>query len=362
VGLAYLAEFALEYAVYLWLPLLVAAVVYHRRRGTLLVPALFAGIIVPHVVYIAAIGGDHFEYRPLDLYFPLLFVLMYSGMVQLARGWRTTACVAAYLLLVVVGIVELPYRSHVQFRKEYVPGFPGLVLGKSDEADRYLAPERSPIYGLPGLRGLAATHQRLIRTTTARYVGIRQEEHELFLGTAISEARGLRRLMESGVIPADTFIALDCVGAIPYYTDLRVLDRLGLTDARVAAGPFVREIMAHGKKADPEYAREVGVDLWSDDPVHLLWRGDNPRFLNRLASLYRKERERHFADVGNGQFLLVWLPRGLERTLPRFPTLGFRSTHDASAIADVLRRWGGTGQGSSPDVWTPPSGPGPTVP
>src|SRR5262249_6269707 len=61
-GFEYLAAWAVEYAAYLWIPLLVIAVAAHRRRGTGFVPALFAALIVPHALYVASVGGDHFEY------------------------------------------------------------------------------------------------------------------------------------------------------------------------------------------------------------------------------------------------------------------------------------------------------------
>jgi hypothetical protein len=196
-----------------------------------------------------------------------LFILLFYGAVHLARGGWATRATVLYLVVVLVGIVELPYRSHVQFLRVYAPGFPGIDLGKHVESDQFLLPSRSPIYRLPVLRALAGAHQKLVRRTTSKFVAIRQEEHALFLETAIAEARDLRRLIDGGVIPQDTHVAIDCVGAIPYYTGLRVLDRLGLTDARVAHGPFVREMMAHGKQASPEYAKEIGVDLWAENPV-----------------------------------------------------------------------------------------------
>jgi hypothetical protein len=134
------------------------------------------------------------------------------------------------------------------------------------------------------------------------------------------------------VIPRDAYVAVSCVGAIPYYTDLRVLDRLGLTDAHVAHSPFVRDIAAHGKNATWEYARERGVDLWAEDHVHLLWKSDDPRLGRRLQGLYQKERERHFAAVDDTHTLLAWLPQGIEQARRRFPGLRFRSTHDPDAV------------------------------
>jgi len=281
---------------------------------------------------VASIGGDHFEYRPLDLYFPFLYLLMFDGVRHLAKTSRSTAWTLAGVLLVAIGIVELPYRASVQFSEAYVPGFPGMRTGRSTGADDFLDPDRSPVYRLPLLRSIAGAHRDLIRDTTRHFVGIRQEEHRLFLGTVIPEAKRLKDLVARGVIPRDTYVAISCVGAIPYYSNLRVLDRLGLTDAHVAHSPFVREIMAHGKQATWEYARERGVDLWAHDDVHLLWRSDDPRLWRRVGGLYRKERERHFAAVDEAHYVLAWLPQGLEQARRRFPGLRFQSTHDLDAI------------------------------
>ena len=57
-GIEYLELFALEYGLVLWVPLLVAAVLFHRRRASGALPLLFAAVTLPHVVYVAAIGGD----------------------------------------------------------------------------------------------------------------------------------------------------------------------------------------------------------------------------------------------------------------------------------------------------------------
>ncbi len=332
MGGRYLASFGLEYAVYLWVPLVVAALLFHKKRSSLVTPVVFGAIVIPHAIYIASIGGDHFEYRPLDLYFPFLYLLLYDGVRQLATTRRSTALTLAGAALVTAGIVELPYRAHVQFPDAYVPGFPGLRLGKTAGAVEFLDPTRSPIYRLPLLRAIAGAHRDLVRETTRHFVGIRQEEHELFLATMIPEARWLNDLLARGTIPRDTYVALNCVGAIPYYTNLRVLDQLGLTDAHVAHSPFVREMSAHGKSATWDYARESGVDLWVEESAHLLWGSDNPRLWRQLDSLYGKERERHFAMVDDSHYLVAWLPQGIEQARLRFPRLQFQSAHDLDAI------------------------------
>lgn len=335
MGARYLESFGLEYAAYLWLPFLAAAIVYHRRRGTLLIPAVFAAAVLPHALWVASIGGDHFEYRPLDLYFPFLFLLIGHGVAEIAGRHRGRLWAAAGLTILTLGLVELPLLSHLQYPSGYVPGFPGKVVETQEAAQRFLEPGRGLLHRLPGFRTAARGHRKLIRITTDGFVGIRQEEHRLFLDTAIHQARVLNGMIEDGTIPADTHVAVDCVGAIPYHTRLRVLDRLGLTDAHVARSEFVRpDIMAHGKYASRDYARERGVDLWAVDHVHLVWERD-PRFYQRLIRLNRRARERHFAKLRDGRYLLVWLPQGIDAARRRFPALQFRSTHDVEAIGRV---------------------------
>jgi arabinofuranosyltransferase len=255
MGFVYLGMFIIEYAAYLWIPLLLAAISEHRRRKTLFTPALFAAVIIPHALYITAIGGDHFEYRPIDLYFPFLFILFADGAARLARSTATAVATGVYLLIVLVGLVALPYQTHRQFPDIYRAGFPGMAA-KSKEAGEYLLPENDPVYGLPGLRSLLRAYHSLLWDATEHFVGVRQEEHRLFLASVVPEGRHLRRLVETGLLPPDTYIAIACAGAIPYYSNLRVLDRLGLTDAHVARSEF-REgerAMAHDKRATYDYA------------------------------------------------------------------------------------------------------------
>jgi hypothetical protein len=332
MGLPYLETFVLEYAVYLWVPFLVAGVLYHLRRSPF-VPILFGAVMVPHALYIASIGGDHFEFRPLDLYFPFLYLLVFFGALHLARDRWTQVAVAAGLAIVLAAIIELPLRSHLEFSGEYRPGFPG----KKVAGQEFLDPERGWLSRLPGFRSLAARHRDRVRWMTARFGAIRQEEHRMFLLTAVRQGEDLVRAVEKGYLPADTHIAVSSVGAIPYITRFPVLDRLGLTDARVAHSEFQRlEILAHGKSATREYARERGVDLWSADPVHLLWRIHDPAFPPNLIRFRRRPGKGHFARIGSDRVLLAYLPQGVEEAHRRFPALQFRDVHDDDAIEELI--------------------------
>src|SRR5439155_18289306 len=92
---------------------------------------------VPHTLYVVAIGGDHFEDRPLDLWFPLLGVLLADGLRAWSASPRRTTFAGAYACALLVGAFWIPNASHAQFPTRYLPGFPGLRT-HDDEALAYL--------------------------------------------------------------------------------------------------------------------------------------------------------------------------------------------------------------------------------
>jgi hypothetical protein len=335
MGWSYLACFALEYGMWLWVPLVAAGAAWLVRRGRATVPLVFGSMCGMHVLCVVSVGGDHFEYRPLDVVFPFAYVLVALGAMRLSRSRVRAAryVVAAYVVLVAVLVLELPLRSRQEFVPD-VPGFPGR--SRPVVRETYLDPARSPIYRAPGLRALAEAHRRLLAFTTRHFVGLRREEHHLFLEATYAEGERIANLIERGLLPPDTYLALDCVGAVSYLSDLRVFDRLGLTDAQIARSEFVIPgLMAHGKYTTPEEAARRGVDLWTIDIVRLLWEADDELFLQYLRQV-RNEKV-GFACVGPRYYLMAWFPQGLPAARERFPALDLKSTLDAEAIAEVER-------------------------
>ncbi|HJQ99541.1 MAG TPA: tetratricopeptide repeat protein [Candidatus Polarisedimenticolaceae bacterium] len=324
MGTAYLGSFAVEYAVVLWLPALVLGVVAFTKEGRGSLPAIFGAAVLPHALYVASIGGDHFEYRPLDLYFPFAFLLIARGLAVLAARRRIGA--HAYAVLILVGLVALPWAAHVQFPKTYSAGYPGRSRARADR-DGFLESN-----------ALLRVHRRLLDATTAALVGVRQEEHALFFRGVQDQGRALRRLVERGLLPADTHIGICAVGAIPYDSNLRTLDRLGLTDATVAHQPPAgHRVMAHERYASFDYAARAGVDLWSVHPYFLLLRLDDDAILWH-ANVAREDGDEVFvADVDENTEIVALLPRGRE-TLARFPALHLVSLADPIANAAFVDR------------------------
>jgi hypothetical protein len=349
-GLPYIAAFCLEYGASLWLPLLFIGVRRCVRSGRAHVPILFAAATLPLTVAIAAIGGDHFEYRALDFLFPLVFLLLGDGLAALADAPRGRIAAGFSVALILYGLCDLPFRSHEEFPVRYTSGFPGERSDGSRSSASFLAPDRDPILGISGLRLIASAHQALIRFLTGHFVAIRQEEHRLFLERSIAQGVRLRALVKAGLLPSDTRIAIDCVGAIPYLSDLRVLDRHGLTDAVVARGsPGLQEMMAHEKVAGLADARRFGVELWAADPVDLIVPITSTRLLFAMTHPSPDALPTFVAPLDSSWLLLCSLPTGLDRARTRMPHLHFISVMDTAfarayvvgatpAFQELLRR------------------------
>lgn len=322
-GIRYFGSFALEYGALAWPPLLYLGWKFHRERRSTAAPLLFAAVVLPHALYVASIGGDHFEYRPLDLYFPFVYLLMQDGVRWLMERPRTRPLAWASLAVVITGIVAVPWRSHAEYPDHYMAGFPGIP-GPTPETRRYLAEETDPLRSVPGVGALGRLHRALQDSLSLDLVGLRQEEHRMFLEGQAPEGRRLGELVRRGIVPANAHVAVDCVGAIPYYSGLRTLDRLGLTDSGVARMPFTTpRHMAHGKRANLAYGRAAGAELWATHPAHFLWRSTDLQFLRMFWS-HAPEGDSFFvAPVDSGWWMAVNLPQGIEEAARRFPRLSF---------------------------------------
>ena len=108
------------------------------------------------------------------------------------------------------------------------------------------------------------------------FVCIRQEEHKMALQQVfVPQARLFEKAIDDGYIARDETISLWCVGAIPYFSGLKTIDFLGLTDEHIAhlklpdipdkLLPFDK-LMGHQRRADWNYLRERKVTYISTTP------------------------------------------------------------------------------------------------
>ncbi|MGH7729735.1 MAG: hypothetical protein ACRENJ_00615 [Candidatus Eiseniibacteriota bacterium] len=200
-------------------------------------------------------------------------------------------------------------------------------------ARAFLAPERDPLWRQPGFRQVAWLHQRLTRGLTFNFVAIRQEEHRAFLARVAPEGQALRALVVAGRLPGDLHVAIDCVGAIPYYSDLPTLDRLGLADAVVAHSKVdPGRMLGHDKLATVEYARRRGVELWAVDPVHVLFHAADPDLKAHVRSAAERATASVAAEIAPGWFLVGDPLTGLAALRKRLPAVRIEALGDSSFL------------------------------
>jgi len=324
-GVMYVAWFVVEYALLVWMPFWIAG----ARAWRELAPGLgltLAAAFVPYVLYVIYAGGDHFEFRMLDVLWVPLALLLQSGVGDLAgagcRLRRQAAAAAAVVALLGVAAL-LPALSHRQFPSGYVKGFPA-VNGRTPDDHDLIRTAGLPAAVQPLLRPWIATSNTLARRLTVHFVGLRQEEHRAFRDHVTNVALDVKDLVTAGLVPADTRIALHCVGVIPYITRLWTLDRLGLCDAHVAHSAWVPgpRRLAHGKLADAAYLASRGVEMEPVLPFSFFTSDAVVRWV-RTSGDCGPEVPCFVARMGPDLNLLVKFPAGIANARARFPGLTF---------------------------------------
>ena len=273
-GGRYLAAAALETGLYLLLPLagLALGKGWEARRSlAYALPLLCIGL---HMAYLARIGGDHFEYRPLDVYWPLLAVPAAVGLVDLGR--RLAAAVqrfrpfagrplavgprtGALVLFVPVLFYSGAMQTALLFEGAKTNHYSTLTYYALDEGNA------GWLLAVPGMPLLTIVSNALRKKLTGQAIGLRFVEHRESADARIRQWQPYEN-MERDIIPGDAVLAMKTVGIPPYYLpDATIIDTLGLTDATVARNPVrhpnhLRRI-AHDRGPPPGYIEERGVNF-----------------------------------------------------------------------------------------------------
>ncbi len=274
-GFRYLWAAALETGLYLLLPL--AAVAARERwracrDGAFALPLVLIGV---HMAYVMRVGGDHFEYRPLDFYWPLLALPAAAGIVHLGSrlaavrwlpglgkmGARAWAAVVFAPVLFYAGALQsalLFEGAATRDLLEWVsrPHQRHLELD-SDNAGWLLA--------APGMPMLVAVSNDLRRLTARQSVAASFSRHRAFAAGQLLSYKAYEH-MERGLIPEDALMSAGAIGIRFYYLpDLKVIDEQGLTDATIARNPVARpnrqRKIAHDRRPPPGYLEERGVNI-----------------------------------------------------------------------------------------------------
>ena len=165
MGFFYALTMCLEYGVYLWLPAMALGAWAQWQRGQWFVPALIASLLIPHAIYVMRIGGDHFEYRPFDLYLPFALLLFGDGVAAFASTRRRAIAAGAYVALVLYAIVALPAETHRRYPAKYEPGFPNPFY---EQGRAFLGKDLPLLYRIPPFNYLGASYANFLRGTPFR--------------------------------------------------------------------------------------------------------------------------------------------------------------------------------------------------
>ena len=265
-GFNYLWAAAVETGLYMLLPLAILAVRRARRKRGDLRLALPLACVIPHMAYVFRIGGDYFEYRPLDFYWPLLAVPVATGIVDLGfsasallrrpRSGRLapgpSAC--AILLFVPTLFYAGALQAEILLRSAAV----------EDHRERFhLEVEQENaawLFAAPGMRALVSVSNDLRRRMAQQLVGLRFVGHREAARLKLQEWADYER-MERGVFPEDALTATGALGIQSYFlADLSVVDGHGLVDPVVARTPVTwansERLMAHDRRPPPGYVLE----------------------------------------------------------------------------------------------------------
>ena len=265
MGILYLASAFLETGLYLLLPLAGTGVWdrWRARRGDLSF-ALPLLCILSHMRYLMRIGGDIFEYRPMDFYWPLLAVPASVGIVWLgcaiarrardvrafAWGRRVIASSSVCALLLFVPVV-IYSNGLLLYRGAVLPGSP-LIAGSV-----------SWLLAVPGVPALVDASNVLRRSLFAHNIAS-SVIWRTYANNRLENYQPYERAWR-GVLPDDAVMVTGSVGVLPYYLpDLTIVDNYGLTDKTVARSPFTRvgkRRLAHERIPPPGYLEERSVNI-----------------------------------------------------------------------------------------------------
>ena len=272
-GFRYLWAAAIETGLYLLIPLAVVALRGRWREHRDGIYALVLLLVGAHMVYLLEIGGDLYEYRPMDYYWPLLAVPAAEGVVrvgawlsnslrQLSKrlrwaGPRTLAVALFVPLLFYAGAIQalLLFESKEAPRPDWgVP--PQVVLDASNSGWLQAA---------PGMPALVAISNDLRLASEPHFVGLRTQQHHQYNAPTIP---GWQAYEESSrlVIPADAVMYSSTIGIVSYYLpNLTVIDLFGLADHTIARNPVTltnsERRIAHDRSAPPGYVQRRGVNI-----------------------------------------------------------------------------------------------------
>jgi hypothetical protein len=272
-GISYLSLFCLEYAFYFWaVPLIFF--IYHTVRSKDLFAYFFFIFPLPYILYVTYLGGDHFEYRFLDPVLPAVAIILTHGIIRwvFPKGIfhkKRIIPATAFCLLFIIYQQAIPWASSMAFGPQYKTA----VVPEID-------PSKTAFRYLPGFNYLASIFTRNSRPLIRMFAGIRWEEHKAFWQKQAEHGRSFKGLMQKGLFKPSDLFCMPYIGALPYYSNIKVVDFHGLIDPVIARSDSAKSRpLFHARTPPEDYIQKRGVEflvtggdlITKDDAPGLPW-------------------------------------------------------------------------------------------
>ena len=274
MGLRYYTAAGLETGLYILAPLAATGAWLRWKSHRDSIYALVLLFIALHTFYVMRLGGDSFEWRMLDFYWPLLAVpaaevIALLGM-KLASGVkgilpalsRFSRFAPAVFTLFVFALV-LFYSSAMQF----------ALLLRGDETDTLAGTPRVRLdrrearwlFGVPGMSLFYRVNEDLRAKMTRHSIGWKSVKFRQVYKITEMAFRPYEGHLR-GKMPKDAVMGIGMLGLIGYYlADMTIIDFYGLTDKTVAHNPVLRSNderrMAHDRVPPYGYLDQRGVNI-----------------------------------------------------------------------------------------------------
>ena len=273
MGLRYYAAASLETGLYLLVPLAAAGAWLRWRSHLDGVYGLALLCVALHAVYVTRLGGDNFEWRVLDFYWPLLAAPAAETMARLGAAafakmppslrrfprLAPTACALAIFAPV------LFYSSAMQIAL-LTRGADEETLSYSDALNIQLDRQRAGwLFAAPGMSRIYNTNRDLRAEMSEHFISRRFVRHFKTWDRGVKGYLPYEGALH-GKIPEDAVAVFHSIGVSGYHLpDLKIVDYHGLADKTIARNPVMRSNderhMAHDRVPPHGYLERRGVNM-----------------------------------------------------------------------------------------------------
>ena len=334
MGMRYYAAAGLETGLYILAPLAATGAWLRWKSHRDSIYALVLLFIALHAFYVMRLGGDFFEWRPLDFYWPLLAVptsegIAWTGAKASSAFGRVAPALlrfqwiapVAFALLIFASV--LFYSSAMQFAMltrladtGRVAHFSTIKLDHQDSGYLFVAPGMDYLYQInEGLRAKMAPH----------FIGWKFNKHRQEMLAGKTESASYEDALR-GKMPEDAMTVHGVLGVRGYYMhNIQIVDYYGLADKTIARNLEVpineKRAMAHDRRPPYGYLEQRGVNMSIWPPAR-----SEAEALERGRYALRLEED-------------LWMPFNAvdhQWVQDSFGGLELASVHDGASAVDVM--------------------------